>query len=162
MTGVQTCALPISFFLFLPSVGTIFPVSLSYLPIKVRRARDCFFSLSQNDIDQILLAKGAIRAGIDVLMDHLKVGPKEIEEVLIAGAFGSYMHPENAMRIGMLPNIPVSRIRAVGNAAGTGARMMLISKSARRESEELAKRIEYLELTVYPEFALFYARGIQA
>ena len=119
-------------------------------------------TLSQNDIDQILLAKGAIRAGIDVLMDHLKVGPKEIEEVLIAGAFGSYMHPENAMRIGMLPNIPVSRIRAVGNAAGTGARMMLISKSARRESEELAKRIEYLELTVYPEFALFYARGIQA
>ena len=112
-------------------------------------------TLSQNDIDQILLAKGAIRAGIDVLMDYLKVLPSEIEEVLIAGAFGSYMHPENAMRIGMLPQIPVSRIRAVGNAAGTGARMMLVSKTARKKAEELAKRIEYLELTVYPEFPMF-------
>jgi uncharacterized 2Fe-2S/4Fe-4S cluster protein (DUF4445 family) len=119
-------------------------------------------TLSQNDIDQILLAKGAIRAGIDVLMDYLKVNPDEIEEVLIAGAFGSYMHPENAMRIGMLPEIPLSHVRVVGNAAGTGARMMLISKSARHKSEELSKRIEYLELTVYPEFSLFYARGIQA
>ncbi len=118
--------------------------------------------LSQKDIDQILLAKGAIRAGIDVLMDYLKVKPEEIEEVLIAGAFGSYMHPENAMRIGMLPEIPLSRVHAVGNAAGAGARMMLISKSARRKAEELAEKIEYLELTVYPDFPLFYARGIQA
>ena len=119
-------------------------------------------TLSQNDIDQILLAKGAIRAGIDVLMDYLKVLPVEIEEVLIAGAFGSYMHPENAMRIGMLPQITLSRVRAVGNAAGTGARLMLVSKAARKKADELAKRIEYLELTVYPEFPMFYARGIQA
>ena len=119
-------------------------------------------TLSQNDIDQILLAKGAIRAGIDVLMDYLKVIPVEIEEVLIAGAFGSYMHPENAMRIGMLPQIPLTRVHAVGNAAGTGARMLLISKTARQKADDLAKRIEYLELTVYPEFPLFFARGIQA
>ena len=66
------------------------------------------------------------------------------------------------MRIGMLPEIPLSRIRAVGNAAGTGARMMLISKSARQKADDLAKRIEYLELTVYPEFPMFFARGIQA
>ena len=119
-------------------------------------------TLSQNDIDQILLAKGAIRAGIDVLMDYLKLKPEAIEEILIAGAFGSYMRPEHAMRIGMLPNIPLSRVRAVGNAAGAGARMMLISKSVRRKAEELVKRVEYLELTVYPEFSMFYARGIQA
>ena len=119
-------------------------------------------TLSQNDIDQILLAKGAIRAGIDVLMDYLKVKPEEIQEVLIAGAFGSYMRPEHAMRIGMLPEIPLGRVRAVGNAAGAGARMMLISKSVREKAEKLAKRVEYLELTVYPEFPMFYARGIQA
>ena len=119
-------------------------------------------TLSQNDIDQILLAKGAIRAGIDVLMDYLKVKPDEIEEVLIAGAFGSYMRPEHAIRIGMLPEIPLPRIRAVGNAAGAGARMMLASKSNRKKAEELASRVEYLELTVYPEFPLFYAHGIQA
>ncbi len=119
-------------------------------------------TLSQNDIDQILLAKGAIRAGIDVLMDHLKVASTEIEEVLIAGAFGSYMHPENAMRIGMLPQIPLSRVLVVGNAAGKGARLMLVSKEARKKADLLAKHIEYLELTVYQEFPVFFARGIQA
>jgi uncharacterized 2Fe-2S/4Fe-4S cluster protein (DUF4445 family) len=119
-------------------------------------------TLSQNDIDQILLAKGAIRAGIEILMDYLEVKPGEIDEVLIAGAFGSYMNPENAMHIGMLPEIPFNRVRAVGNAAGSGARKMLISKSIREKAEKLAKRLEYLELTTYPDFSMFFARGIQA
>ena len=119
-------------------------------------------TLSQNDIDQILLAKGAIRAGIDVLMDYLQVRPEEIEEVLIAGAFGSFMLPKQAIRIGMLPDVPLQRIRAVGNAAGYGARMMLVSKDARRQAETLARRIKYLELTCYPDFDLIYANGISA
>jgi uncharacterized 2Fe-2S/4Fe-4S cluster protein (DUF4445 family) len=109
-----------------------------------------------------LLAKGAIRAGIEILMDYLEVKPGEIDEVPIAGAFGSYMNPEHAMRIGMLPEIPLNRVRTVGNAAGTGARMMLISKSMRDKAESLAKRLEYLELTTYPDFPMFFARGIQA
>jgi len=119
-------------------------------------------TLSQSDIDQVLLAKGAIRAGIDVLMDHLKIQPDEIEEVVIAGAFGTYMLPEQAMRIGMLPAIPLNCVRAVGNAAGFGARMMLISRCTRQRAEELACLIEYQELTLYPDFEMYYARGIQA
>jgi len=119
-------------------------------------------TLSQNDVDQILLAKGAIRAGIDILLDHLKVDTSEIEEIVIAGAFGSYMLPEHAMGIGMLPTVPLDRIITVGNAAGTGARMMLVSTLSRARAEELAHQIEYLELTVYPDFAMFYAKGIQA
>jgi uncharacterized 2Fe-2S/4Fe-4S cluster protein (DUF4445 family) len=119
-------------------------------------------TLSQNDVDQILLAKGAIRAGIDILLDHLNVKPDEIEEVIIAGAFGTFMLPEHAMRIGMLPEVGLNKVQAVGNAAGAGARMMLISKSARIKAEALARQIRYLELTVYPEFPMFYARGIQA
>jgi uncharacterized 2Fe-2S/4Fe-4S cluster protein (DUF4445 family) len=119
-------------------------------------------TLSQKDIDQILLAKGAIRAGIDVLMDAMKIKVADIEEVLIAGAFGSYMHPRHAIGIGMLPPVDLERIHTVGNAAGAGARMMLLSRSAREEAEALASRIQYLELTVYPDFPLFYARGIQA
>ena len=119
-------------------------------------------TLSQHDVDQILLAKGAIRAGIDVLMDALNVTTEEIEEVVIAGAFGSYMLPEQAVRLGLLPDIPLERVRAVGNAAGSGARMMLASQQARVQSEALAQRIEYLELTVYPDFPMFYARGISA
>ncbi len=119
-------------------------------------------TLSQKDVDQILLAKGAIRAGIDVLMDEMQVSKDEIEEIVIAGAFGSYMLPEQAIRLGMLPDIPLEYVRAVGNAAGAGARMMLVSKSARVEAEALARRIEYLELTVYPDFPMFYAQGIRA
>ena len=119
-------------------------------------------TLSQNDIDQILLAKGAIRAGIDILLDHLKVDASDIEEIVIAGAFGSYMLPEHAMGIGMLPTVPLDRVKTIGNAAGTGARMMLVSTLSRARAEELADQIEYLELTVYPDFAMFYARGIQA
>jgi uncharacterized 2Fe-2S/4Fe-4S cluster protein (DUF4445 family) len=97
-----------------------------------------------------------------VLMDDLNVKVDEIDEILIAGAFGSFMLPEQAIRIGMLPNVPLDKIRAVGNAAGHGARMMLISKSARTRVEELAKRIEYLELTIYPDFEMMYANGILA
>jgi len=119
-------------------------------------------TLSQQDIDQILLAKGAIRAGIDILLDYLKISPDDIEEVVIAGAFGSYMLPEHAMGIGMLPSIPLDRVKILGNAAGAGARMMLVSTQARREAEALAKKIEYLELTVYPEFPIFFANGIRA
>jgi len=119
-------------------------------------------SLSQNDVDQILLAKGAIRAGIDILLDYLKVDASEIEEIVIAGAFGSYMLPQHAIGIGMLPRVPLDRIQTIGNAAGTGARMMLVSTLSRTRAEELADQIEYLELTVYPDFDLFYARGIQA
>jgi len=92
----------------------------------------------------------------------LKVKPAELEEVVIAGAFGTFMLPEHAMRIGMLPEIPLDKVIAVGNAAGTGAQMMLISRSARAKAEHLARQIHYLELTVYPEFPMFYARGIQA
>jgi uncharacterized 2Fe-2S/4Fe-4S cluster protein (DUF4445 family) len=119
-------------------------------------------TLSQADVDQVLLAKGAIRAGIDVLMDTLEVQAEEIDEIVIAGAFGSFMLPEQAIRIGMLPGVSLERIHAVGNAAGLGAQMMLVSGSARRQAEALAARIQYVELTLYPNFEIFYANGIRA
>jgi uncharacterized 2Fe-2S/4Fe-4S cluster protein (DUF4445 family) len=119
-------------------------------------------TISQNDVDQILLAKGAIRAGIDILMDYLNITPSDIEEIVIAGAFGSYLLPEHAMGIGMLPSVPLERIKAVGNAAGTGARMMVASTKARKKAVHLANQIEYLELTVYEGFDMFYAQGIRS
>ena len=118
-------------------------------------------TISQQDIDQILLAKGAIRTGIDILMDTLNITPDRIEEFILAGAFGTYLNPLNAIRIGLFPQAPSERIRAVGNAAGTGARMMLASTDCRRRAEELAHRVEYLELTIVPGFNKFFARGIR-
>ena len=118
-------------------------------------------TISQLDIDQILLAKGAIRTGIDVLMDTLGIVPTGIEEISIAGAFGTYLDPVNAVRIGLLPETPLERIHAVGNAAGSGARMMLASTDYRRLADALAKKIEYLELTTVPGFNKYFARGIR-
>jgi uncharacterized 2Fe-2S/4Fe-4S cluster protein (DUF4445 family) len=117
--------------------------------------------ITQQDIDQVLLAKGAIRAGIDILMAHMKVNAQDIEDVNIAGAFGSYLDPNNAVRIGLLPHVPLNRIRAIGNAAGAGARMMLASTDARRRATNLAKQVEYLEVTVYPGFKKFLAAGMR-
>jgi uncharacterized 2Fe-2S/4Fe-4S cluster protein (DUF4445 family) len=117
--------------------------------------------LDQRDIDQILLAKGAIRAGIDILMDYLQVQIPQIDEIVIAGAFGSYINPEQAIRIGLLPDVALQRIHAVGNAAGVGARMLLASMQERIKCLDLAKEIEYLELTIYPDFDLFFANGIK-
>jgi uncharacterized 2Fe-2S/4Fe-4S cluster protein (DUF4445 family) len=118
-------------------------------------------TLNQHDIDQLLLAKGAIRAGIEILLDYLKINAQQIEEVIIAGAFGSYMDPGQAIQIGLLPNIDQDKVHAVGNAAGAGARMMLVSIEMREQALALADIIEYLELTIYPDFPLFFARGIQ-
>ncbi|HOG46691.1 MAG TPA: ASKHA domain-containing protein [Anaerolineae bacterium] len=115
--------------------------------------------ITQHDIDQVLLAKGAIRAGIDILMDHLGVEPARIEEVVIAGAFGSYLDPRHAMGIGLLPSVPLERVWAAGNAASAGARMMLASSACRREAEALAGRIEYLEVTVVPGFNRYFSQG---
>jgi len=117
--------------------------------------------ITQQDIDQVLLAKGAIRAGIDILITHLKVNAQDIEDINIAGAFGSYLDPRNAVRIGLLPRVPLNRIRAIGNAAGAGARMMLASTDARRRAASLAKQVEYLEVTVYPGFKKFLAAGMR-
>ena len=118
-------------------------------------------TLSQKDIDQILLAKGAIRSGIAILMDYLNVESREIDEVLIAGAFGTYLNPYHAIQIGMLPPVDLTRISAVGNAAGAGARLMLLSDEMRRKAKELAARIEHLELNTYPDFEMFFANGIR-
>jgi uncharacterized 2Fe-2S/4Fe-4S cluster protein (DUF4445 family) len=117
--------------------------------------------ITQQDIDQVLLAKGAIRAGIDIVMTHLNVNAKDIEDIDIAGAFGSYLDPRNAVRIGLLPRVPLNRIRAIGNGAGAGARVMLASTDARRRAASLAKQVEYLEVTVYPGFRKFLASGMR-
>ena len=75
--------------------------------------------------------------------------------------FGSYLYAEQAMRIGLLPQIDLAKVHAIGNAAGVGARMLLLSRQARMRASQLARRIEYLELTIYPDFNLFFANGIR-
>lgn len=108
--------------------------------------------VSRKDINEIQLAKGAIRAGIDVLLNEAGVTAGDIDELIMAGAFGTYLDLNSAMRVGMLPALPMERVRQVGNAAGTGTRYLLVSTHCRREAAALAEKVEYIELTTHPQF----------
>jgi len=102
--------------------------------------------ITQKDLREIQLAKAAMHTGAATLMKEAKVTEKDIDLVFIAGAFGSYIDPENARIIGMYPEVPLKKVRVVGNAAGTGARMALVSKTAREIAEEISKKVKYVEL----------------
>jgi uncharacterized 2Fe-2S/4Fe-4S cluster protein (DUF4445 family) len=118
-------------------------------------------TVTQRDVERIQLAKGAIRSGIEVLMDAAGVAAPEIDGIVLAGAFGTFIDPLSAIRIGMLPAVDVERIVQVGNAAGIGAKEVLVSAEQRREAESLATGIEYLELTVYPRYSRFFAHALR-
>jgi len=108
--------------------------------------------ITQGDVRELQLAKAAIRTGIQTLLDVCGRREEDISEVIIAGAFGSYIDIANAIAIGMLPCLPLTRFRQVGNAAGTGARLALISTRKRAEAQEIASRVRYIELANVPEF----------
>jgi uncharacterized 2Fe-2S/4Fe-4S cluster protein (DUF4445 family) len=108
--------------------------------------------ITRQDINEILLAKAAIRAGIEILLKHAGITPAEIQMFIVAGAFGSYLHLPSAVKIGMFPDLPIERFSQVGNAAGAGARMMLVSKDARQMAERLHNELKYIELTARKDF----------
>ena len=117
-------------------------------------------TVTQNDVDEIQFAKGAIKAGISVLLEASGVSLEALEEVVLAGAFGSYLNLDTATAIDLLPGIPLEKYRQVGNAAGDGARQMLVSAAARERAAALARRVEYVELSTYPNFRRIYARAM--
>lgn len=108
--------------------------------------------ITRKDVNEIQLAKGAIRAGIEVLLKEAKLSCEQVEEIIVAGAFGTYLDIRSAIGIGMFPDLPHARFRQVGNAAGMGAKQMLISSERRQAAEEIAQKVEYLELTTHPDF----------
>jgi uncharacterized 2Fe-2S/4Fe-4S cluster protein (DUF4445 family) len=116
--------------------------------------------VTQGDVMELLKAKAAMYSGASILMDHLGLGTDSVERVYLAGAFGSYLDPGSARTIGMFPEFPLGRIRQVGNSAGTGARMALLSREARGEAEELREKVTYVELASHPGFGREYARAL--
>ncbi len=108
--------------------------------------------LTQRDIRQIQLAKGAIRAGIEILVRELGVAPEQVAEVCLAGAFGNYIRPESALAIGLMPRFAHATLTAVGNAAGAGAQMALLSRRAWQDAATIAAEVEYLELSLRQDF----------
>ena len=108
--------------------------------------------LTQKDIREVQLAKAAIRAGIELLLDTMGREREAVRSVLLAGAFGSYLSPESACGIGMLPPELLDRVRAIGNAAGEGAKQCALLEGDYRRSITLARETEFLELASLPAF----------
>ena len=106
--------------------------------------------VTQNDVRAIQLAKAALYAGVRLLMDQL--GVDTVDEVRLAGAFGSQIDPLHAMVLGLVPDCDLARVRGAGNAAGTGALIALLSGAARREIETVVRQVEKIETAVEPRF----------
>jgi len=116
--------------------------------------------LTQNDVGQLQLAKAAIHAGIDLVLDELRTDASQVHAVHMAGAFGSYLAPESARTVGMLPDLPLDRIQFVGNTAGSGARLALLSSVEREAMRRLARRIRHMPLAGDPRFSAVFASSL--
>jgi len=108
--------------------------------------------LTQPDIRALQFAKAAISSGVDVLMQKLGITADDLHEVMLAGSFGSYINPASARMIGLVPWVPVERIVAVGNSAGEGAKIALLSFREREAANRIPELVEYLELSGRAEF----------
>ncbi|MFP3896184.1 MAG: ASKHA domain-containing protein [Anaerolineales bacterium] len=108
--------------------------------------------VTQRDVRELQLAKGAIRAGIEILLKELDCPPEKVERVYLAGAFGNYIQPESALSIGLIPDFTEAEIIPVGNAAGAGAKEVLLARALREKMVEILDHVEYLELSGRPDF----------
>jgi uncharacterized 2Fe-2S/4Fe-4S cluster protein (DUF4445 family) len=116
--------------------------------------------LSQKDVNEILLAKAAIFTGCSTLMKRTNVHREQIKEVVIGGAFGSYLNPRNTITIGMIPDVDPQIISFKGNLALLGAKMLLVSTKYRELEEKIRPKIRYIELTTDPDFSSEYANAL--
>ena len=106
--------------------------------------------VTQNDVRAIQLAKAALYAGVKLLME--RGGVSKVERICLAGAFGSYISPWHAMVLGLIPDCELSRVTAIGNAAGDGARVALLNRERRDEAVQLARSVRYVSIAVEPKF----------
>ena len=127
---------------------------------RIARLTDTVY-ITQNDIREVQMAKGAIAAGISLMAQALGIEISQIDKVLLAGAFGSFLKPESACRISLLPPELLGKITAVGNAAGSGAKMMACSKDEFARTDELISHIEFIELASLPDFQREFAKNMR-
>jgi len=115
-------------------------------------------AITQNDVRAIQLAKAALYAGVRLLMDQLAID--EVDEIHLAGAFGSQIDPTHAMILGLIPDCDLAHVRSAGNAAGTGALIALLSGAARTEIEGVVRRVEKIETAVEPRFQQHFVEAM--
>jgi len=126
-------------------------VFLLHRPTPETVPAECVY-LSQRDVRELQFAKAAISTGWTLLLEQLGLEHRDIQQVLLAGSFGSYLSPASAVRIGLVPQLPVLRIVAAGNVAGEGAKMALLSLRERAGATALLEEVAYVELSDRPDF----------
>ncbi len=113
-------------------------------------------ALTQRDVRQIQLAKGAVSAAVQLLLEEAGLTVEQLDKIVIAGAFGSYINPASALRIGLFPSLPLEKVQVVGNAAGAGAILALISMAEREYACHVARLAEHVELMRKPQFQMTF------
>jgi uncharacterized 2Fe-2S/4Fe-4S cluster protein (DUF4445 family) len=116
--------------------------------------------LTGSDIRQLQLVKGSIRAAVEILLRDAGLTAADLEEVNLAGAFGNFLNKASALEIGLLPEIDPERVRFIGNAAGAGARMVLVDAEARARARRIGEMCEYVELAVHPGYQDAFCEAI--
>ena len=116
--------------------------------------------LTQDDVRQVQLAKGAIASGVAMLQHVASVSDETVAELMLAGGFGNYISISSALRIGLIPPLPKEKIRYVGNAASLGAQLCLVSETERQRAESVAARIEHVSLAAHPDFERIFVEAM--
>lgn len=117
--------------------------------------------LTQKDVRELQLAKAAICSGIEIALREFGATLNDVDTVYLAGAFGNYIRRESALQIGMLPDFPLTKIKPVGNTAGQGAKLCLLNQGKWGEIQELAERVEYLELSYRNDFSQVFMESMR-
>ncbi len=125
---------------------------------QTRHGRD--IRLRQKDVRELQLASGALRAGLNMLLARAELPVEELDEVLLAGAFGNFIRRRNARRIGLLPQVPLAKVKFIGNAASMGAKLALLSREVRELAESMARRTQHVDLSADPEFQMQFAEAM--
>jgi uncharacterized 2Fe-2S/4Fe-4S cluster protein (DUF4445 family) len=116
--------------------------------------------ITQRDVRELQLAKGAIASGVEILLEKYGIRPEDVFEVILAGAFGNYLDKHSACAIGLIPSCLEDRVRPVGNAAGTGAKVALVSAAEYRRAAHITGFVEYEELAAYPKFTEIFSKAL--
>jgi uncharacterized 2Fe-2S/4Fe-4S cluster protein (DUF4445 family) len=116
--------------------------------------------ITEADLDNLIRTKGAIYAGITTLLDSMGMPLEAIEEILIAGGFGRYLQIDQAITIGLLPEIEGGKVKYVGNGSLLGSRLILLSKEAKDVARDIAQKMTYLELSANPTFMDRYVSAL--
>jgi uncharacterized 2Fe-2S/4Fe-4S cluster protein (DUF4445 family) len=116
--------------------------------------------LTRSDVESVQKAKAATMTAIKTLLGHLNIEIKNINKVHISGVFGSKLNIQNAIKIGLLPDLPRERFKVLGNTAEKGARTILLSMEARKIARDIAKKVKRRELTTFPEFQSFFTEEL--